>query len=261
MLGGALDAERAAKLPGFYGKLPAYRDFIRRRLSTAFVQSWDGWLQEAVSESRRQLSESWLDAYLISPIWRFALSRGLCGPEAVVGIMMPSVDAVNRHYPMVITACLPDATNLFHLAAHAQNWFAGVENAAVSWLVPKLDLDTMDASLQQCCPLEALTLSFSELPCAFVSSTEQPLRWSVAQDEEFNAENFYPAIIEHLVRERLGAFSLWWTRGSDQVPPSFVLYSGLPPATEFALLLCDRGRLGEASTELFPLTSNDGDDQ
>ena len=32
---------------GFYGKLPSHGDFLRRRVSDAFVDAWDAWLLTA----------------------------------------------------------------------------------------------------------------------------------------------------------------------------------------------------------------------
>ena len=61
---------------GLYGKLPTHGDFLRRRVSDEFVASWDAWLQLAIADSRSALGDRWLDIYLTSPIWRFALSAG-----------------------------------------------------------------------------------------------------------------------------------------------------------------------------------------
>ena len=57
---------------GFYGKLPSHGDFLRRRLSDAFVGGWDAWLQDCLAGSREALGDRWLDVYLTSPAWRFA---------------------------------------------------------------------------------------------------------------------------------------------------------------------------------------------
>ena len=37
---------------GFYGKLPSHGDFLRRRVSDAFVDAWDAWLRECLAASR-----------------------------------------------------------------------------------------------------------------------------------------------------------------------------------------------------------------
>ena len=86
---------------GCYGKLPSLGDFVSRRLPRSFVQPWDAWLQRALAASRARLGAGWLETYLASPFWRFALAPGLCGPEAWVGVLMPSTDRVGRTFPRV----------------------------------------------------------------------------------------------------------------------------------------------------------------
>ena len=67
---------------GFYGKLPSHGDFLRRRVSDAFVDAWDAWLRECLAASRTALGDRWLDVYLTSPAWRFVCAAGACGPTA-----------------------------------------------------------------------------------------------------------------------------------------------------------------------------------
>jgi type VI secretion system protein ImpM len=81
---------------GFYGKLPSHGDFLRRRVSDAFVDAWDAWLRECLAASRTALGARWLDVYLTSPAWRFACAAGACGPAPVIGVLAPSVDQAGR---------------------------------------------------------------------------------------------------------------------------------------------------------------------
>ena len=97
---------------GLFGKLPSRGDFLRRRASDAFVDAWDAWLRECLAASREALGERWLDLYLTSPAWRFALSGGTCGPAPVIGTMVPSVDRVGRYLPLTLVANLPADANL-----------------------------------------------------------------------------------------------------------------------------------------------------
>jgi len=92
---------------GLYGKLPSHGDFLRRRASDAFVDAWDAWLRDCLAASREALAERWLDIYLTSPVWRFALAAGACGPVPVLGLMVPSVDRVGRYFPLTLVANLP----------------------------------------------------------------------------------------------------------------------------------------------------------
>src|SRR5205823_13132814 len=59
-----IESTRAVMEVGFYGKLPSHGDFLRRRVSDAFVGVWDGWLQECIAASRTALGARWLDLYL-----------------------------------------------------------------------------------------------------------------------------------------------------------------------------------------------------
>ncbi len=61
---------------GLHGKLPSHGDFLRRRVSDAFISVWDEWLQQSVAASRTALGQNWLDVYLTSPVWRFACDAG-----------------------------------------------------------------------------------------------------------------------------------------------------------------------------------------
>src|SRR5580765_9612 len=96
---------------GFYGKLPSHGDFLRRRVSDAFVDAWDAWLRECLAASRTVLGARWLNVYLTSPAWRFICAAGSCGPAPVIGLMVPSVDRVGRYFPFTLVANLPDDVN------------------------------------------------------------------------------------------------------------------------------------------------------
>ena len=87
---------------GFYGKVPTRGDFVSRRLPWTFVDPWDRWLQGGLACSRDQLGDAWLEVYLTSPVWRFALTPGVCGDAGWIGIVLPSVDRVGRYFPLTV---------------------------------------------------------------------------------------------------------------------------------------------------------------
>ena len=112
---------------GFYGKVPIKGDFISRHLPRSFIDPWDQWLQESIATSRTQLNDQWLDSYLTSPIWRFALSKGVCDDNTWVGVMMPSVDRVGRYFPLALAAPVNDACSLLSIADQQEDWFSLLE--------------------------------------------------------------------------------------------------------------------------------------
>src|SRR6185312_4673969 len=137
----------AAVPPGFYGKLPARGDFVSRRLGHAFIEAWDAWLQRAILASREALGGDWLDCYLTSPIWRFAAAAESCGPQAAAGIVMPSVDAVGRYFPLMLGRELPPGADLCAFAAGAPAWFEALEALALSTLDDGFQMESLDRPL------------------------------------------------------------------------------------------------------------------
>jgi type VI secretion system protein ImpM len=89
---------------GFYGKLPARGDFVRAGLPRDFTDPWDDWLQAVIAGSRTLMGDAWLPAFLEAPVWRFTLPRGMCGAQAVLGLMLPSVDRAGRYFPLTFAA-------------------------------------------------------------------------------------------------------------------------------------------------------------
>ena len=136
-------------IPGFYGKLPVLGDFVSRRLSREFINPWDKWLQSAMAASQQQLAEHWLKAYLSSPVWRFALSPGLCGNAGWLGVLMPSVDRVGRYFPLTLALPVSTDINLSDVFIANNAWFTEVESIALTALEDNLDLNGFDNLLDQ----------------------------------------------------------------------------------------------------------------
>lgn len=92
--------------PGWHGKLPSLGDFASRRLDAGFIEAWDAWLAAGLLALRETQPDTWLDAYLGSPSWRFLLMPGVlpgaAGTQAWCGVLMPSVDRVGRYFPLTL---------------------------------------------------------------------------------------------------------------------------------------------------------------
>jgi type VI secretion system protein ImpM len=85
-----------------FGKLPSRGDFVMRGLPKSFLDPWEIWVGQALAASRALLGDAWMDAWLTAPVWRFSLPPGACGPDPVLGLMLPSVDRVGRGYPLTV---------------------------------------------------------------------------------------------------------------------------------------------------------------
>jgi len=112
---------------GAFGKLPQKRDFIAHNLARAVLEPFEAWLQQAVAASRAELGDRWLDFYLHAPLWRFHLGRDILGRTAA-GVVMPSVDAVGRYFPLAILY-VAEAGEEIAPPTHdpADAWFEAIE--------------------------------------------------------------------------------------------------------------------------------------
>lgn len=217
--------------PGLYGKMPMLGDFVSRRIGVEFVDRWDDWLSRGMAVTRESLGLDWPRLYLNGPVWRFALRPGVLTETAVAGVLMPSVDAANRHFPLTIAAGAADDPGPFTLAVEADRWFAAAERLALSCLEPDAGVASMEQGLEALGP---------------VSTAQQPSRhpvsgwrWPLADDLPQSLRSVCPHVLDTVAAAALGAFSLWWTSGTDEVEPALLLFQGLPPAEAFPTLLQD----------------------
>lgn len=128
-------------LVGFFGKLPAHGDFVRRGLPAGFCSAWDTWLRRGLAEAGERLGEEALPAlWQAAPAWRFALPAHACGPLPVAGVMLPSTDAVGRWFPLTV-ACLGGGSG--PSPGWQAGWFAAVEGLALMARDEGLDADAL----------------------------------------------------------------------------------------------------------------------
>jgi len=223
---------------GFYGKIPSRGDFISRRVSREFSDYWDAWLQNALSCSRTQLSNDWLNVYLTSPIWRFVLSPGMCGQQLWMGVVMPSVDKVGRYFPLTIVTPLAKDLNPFNVAKLALNWFNNAEAIALSTLAEQsFDFDSFDKQV------EALAANFPNFEGKSMGSGGADVNsrtskgWRIPVRDASSVDQSYTSLLWQLTNNRFSTYSLWWCDGSEHIEPSMLVSDGLPSVESYAAML------------------------
>jgi type VI secretion system protein ImpM len=201
-------ATRAAV--GFFGKLPARGDFVRRDLPQNFVDAWDGWLAAGIAASRAQLGEAWLPAFLEAPIWNFALAPGVVG-GGIAGLFLPSVDRAGRYFPLTLAAPVAHAP----LLLAAPEWFSELAAAGVFALGEEASLEAFEARVGAVPPPPA-----PSPPRAFAGGL------AASTPSMLLAATAPPA--------------LFWTAGGARVAACVAALPSLPPPDAFAGLLQDR---------------------
>jgi len=229
-------ASSAEAAPGYHGKLPAKGDFVTRRLPRGFLDPWDSWLQDAIGGSRARMGEGWLDAYLTSPIWRFALSAGLCGEAATAGVVMPSVDRVGRYFPLTIAALLPVGVDLLAVPVAAAAWFDTSEELVRSALADVFDFDGFDAQVGAL----GSPMAGEAGPAAAAAIAESGSGLRVAIPAAGAVDQAYRQLAARSLGASYPHCSLWWTAGSQDVAATLIVCKGLPSAEGFAAFLDGR---------------------
>lgn len=207
--------------PGFFGKLPSHGDFVTRRLPPAVRLCFDDWLQRGLVQSRIDLGEAWLPAWLSSPLWRFVVAAGVCGEHAWAGVMMPSHDRVGRCFPLLLAAAFDATPSLPGCLAPHDGWFARLEAMALSTLEEGFSLERFDLALAA---LDGAALAASASDARRVPDAAM-------------ATARVAALRAGEVGELAQGCSAWWTEGSHQVAPCLAICGGLPAPTRFAALL------------------------
>jgi type VI secretion system protein ImpM len=217
--------------PGFFGKIPSHGDFVSRRFPRPLLEPWDAWLQAGLTRSREQLDADWLASYLASPIWYFALGELVCEGGAVLGVLMPSVDKVGRHFPLTIATRLPLGADLPACLRGSADWFEAVDALARSALESPFDLEAFDRELgSERFELDLLSGDPS------VGGGDHMQHRALLPDCSF--AQAVGSQSGALLAVSLARYSLWWTEGLQE--PAFLIQPGLPPAESFAGLLSGR---------------------
>jgi type VI secretion system protein ImpM len=226
---------------GFFGKLPSHGDFVRRRVADDFVSGWDSWLQQCLAQSRETLGDAWLDTYLTSPVWRFALAPAVCGAAAVAGILVPSVDRVGRYFPMTVVWPAPPNLSTLEIALRYRDGFEHAERLLLDTLAAEqFDFADFDRSVMELVghlekpgDTKAVRLtqaSAASLAAAAIGPRCVPLRDASAL--EAPALQLYGQFLD-----LSGGAAFWWTDGSAAVEPTWLMTHGLPDSVQYSAML------------------------
>lgn len=209
---------------GCYGKLASRGDFVSRDLPKSFVEPWDAWLAAGLQASQQSLGAAWLDAYLISPLWRFALAPGVCGEAAVVGVMMPSVDRVGRYFPLTVAHLLPAGAALESVIGGSDEWFERAETLLLATLEADASFERFEAALGQ----QGAPIAHPALP-------------DIGRGGMRRCTAISPAgRINALAGWACAGASLWWGQGGENIAAGLLRCIGMPSAEAFTGLLQDQ---------------------
>lgn len=120
--------------PALFGKLPGHGDFVSRGVPGGLRDRLDQWLSDWLAAARAQHGAGFVDAYETAAPWLFESPRA-------VAVLLPSVDAVGRHYPLLALAAPGSVTQAIY-------------DAMVDALADASDSDSLRRALAALTPAE-----------------------------------------------------------------------------------------------------------
>jgi len=218
---------------GWFGKLPMLGDFAHRRLSENVVSGCDTWLSGGIACSRQALGERWLGRYLSAPVWRFAWApRVLNDPSWWFGVLMPSVDAVGRYFPLLLLQPWPGAPSSGEHLRRLDAWYDDVEACAMSVLEPAATLTGFEAALASVASPE---FERRDEPVASIEIAEDQIRIDIATAGSWLS--LAPAVAMQAMLHASSGHSWWWTAGSGRDSTRVNRVAGLPAPERFSRML------------------------
>jgi type VI secretion system protein ImpM len=207
----------ASEPPGAFGKLPAHGDFLALHLADDLRSGFDALVSAGLAAFRARRGEAWLEVYLTSPLWHFALDPGMLTARTVVGVMIPSVDAVGRYFPFAILTALPQPSPPLRLKLEAAAWFRAAGDLALGILEDRLTLGDLGPALAELGPPRLAPARPPPLPFAVEGAADDRLAGLLAQAGEPQA-------------------GLFWTNGSPHLPATVLAVAGRPNGALMAAL-------------------------
>ena len=156
-------------------------------------------------------------------------------PDAISGLMMPSVDSAGRCYPFVVICQLKPQINIFTLASKLDSFHAHCEDFIIGLLEQQRpDLDDITQLLQR---------HYEKFKCHRLPdiknniSTNSADIYRTLNPNLLSFSDVHEAFLSHILAQQSVPISIWHTAQNLQVKQQYRYYQGMPPVEAFVTLL------------------------
>lgn len=210
-----------------FGKIPARADFVAIGISPATRRAWDSWLQDGLATCQQRVRRPLNEVVSRAPTWHFVLPFQVFGAATMIGVMLPSKDAVGRAYPLVLGVELPFPIDLLPLMAGSNRWFAALDALAFDALDPAFDPEEISRRVLPRWPVDRGTAAAGEP--------------ALIDQAGLAVELPMVSVAAQLARSLCGTDAMkrgvWWTAGNDMMGPMLAISPSLPSPEAFVALL------------------------
>ncbi|AVL72051.1 type VI secretion system-associated protein TagF [Oligella urethralis] len=222
---------------GWYGKLPAAGDFVRRRLSSELVNWWHRWLELGLPSVKEGAAKQSL--FFHAPIWNFALPASHGCDVVQLGCVAPSRDRVGRLYPLLVSLYVPPSYFEPQLIAGSARFYQQIgksllQAVSLGCSVEQFDRSLADISLTMTAMLKrhsaVATPSCGDDILSILNEGH-----STAPTEQLEEEgSSWPNLANFF--EPQGSNSYWWTNQATGAALRAQVHGGAPNAALFKTL-------------------------
>ena len=216
---------------GYFGKLPTRGVCGQQVLPQDFVNPWHKWVQRSMATARESLADEFLTYYLNCPAWKFLLSPGICGLQAVAGLTVPSVDKVGRYFNFTFATILPEGVDVCVYALNNREGFMALEQLALDILEQDLGRSVIESRTRE------VTAIFSMSPPHRQKVEKQADHLMISQDHARPFSDQSGALLSHLLSQELDDFSVWWYGMEGQTRSQLTVCRGMPSQEAYNKLL------------------------
>ncbi|MDR1461646.1 MAG: type VI secretion system-associated protein TagF [Azoarcus sp.] len=211
---------------GWFGKLPSVGDFAGRGMPRHVQAAVHAWMSSGMAALVRTWSEEWRDAYLVSPVWHFAINADIWDKLALLGCIAPSIDKVGRCSPLIVLRSFdgPDAREVL---PPESRWLYRVDAAIRRIIGERITVEGVNALLAQ--------LMVHEPGQGYAKGILDDLSIGDTADGFRKAWFSWPDL-PALFGER-SSRSFWWAEPSPRQPPRQLIHRGVPDEDLFCLLM------------------------
>ena len=189
-------------------------------------------MQGGISASRESLGNSWRDAFLTAPIWRFWLGTDICR-TTVAGAFMASLDGVGRYYPLTVFAYADPGTSIAPPDIDAQDdWFAAAEEFLLATLQKDVAFETITTALDR---LAAPACHGADTAYEGMIPVSAGAIVAAAAGRSFVDLCGSLRTANHV--STYAAASFWWTLGGHDYQPLALSCRGMPDPFLFANIM------------------------
>nr|WP_246746013.1 type VI secretion system-associated protein TagF [Ciceribacter sp. L1K22] len=237
---------------GFFGKVPAARDFVFHGLPVRLTEAWAGIVSSWLSERRTHGGPDWARDMLRSPVWRFLLPEGIPGGGfgGAAGLVATSVDSAGRIFPFCVMLATDGAGIPSQPDAAVDHIMDGIESRMLGFMETQSHRDSFLAELHTALrhfprhhpPAPSSYLRAGEAAAIFLG-TEPAWRMTVPM------ESFFVTATGDETRQECH----WWHDGlGESIGPQHLVSRGLPVGAAAAPLFSSNWKEGwqpRATTE------------